>query len=43
MHVLLSILFSVVLQHGCNVKDLVLPSIITIPKDRNFTFFSSTK
>ena len=33
MHVLLSMLFNVMLQHGYNAKNLILSSIISIPKD----------
>ena len=29
----MSILFNVMLQHGYNAKDLILSSIISIPKD----------
>ena len=42
MHVLLSILFNVMLQHGYNAKDLILSSIISIPKDMKTYLSSST-
>ena len=42
LHVLLSILFNVMLQHGYNAKDLILSSIISIPKDMQSSLSSST-
>ena len=42
LHVLLSILFNVMLQHGYNAKDLILSSIISIPKDMKTSLSSST-
>ena len=42
MHVLLSILFNVMLQHEYNAKDLILSSIISIPKDMKTSLSSST-
>ena len=42
MHVLLSILFNVMLQHGYNANDLILSSIISTPKDMKSSLSSST-
>ena len=42
LHVLLSILFNVMLQHGYNAKDLILSSIISIPNDLKSYLSSST-
>ena len=42
LHVLLSILLNVMLQHGYNVKDLFLSSIISISKDMKTYLSSST-
>ena len=42
LHVLLSILFIVMLQHGYNANDLILSSIISIPKDMKYFLSSST-
>ena len=42
LHVLLSLLFNVMLQHGYNAKDLILSSIISIPNDMKTSLSSST-
>ena len=42
LHVLLSTLFNVMLQHGYNANDLILSSIISIPKDMKTSLSSST-
>ena len=36
LHVLLSILFNVMLQHGYNANNLILFSIISIPQDMQY-------
>ena len=41
LHVLLSVLFNSMLIHGYNARDLIVSSIISIPKDMKSSLCSS--